>query len=165
MTEQFELRLALPAVWERIDPVREAVRKLVGVFADEELQDALSMVSAELLENAVKYGKPSSDIRLSVGVSSGSIVIEATNAVEPGSAHVHSLEERVRWLQAFDDPLEAYTAALERVYTGDAAGGSGLGIVRIAYEGGCRVRCDTSEPSRVTVTARSRRTLTGGTST
>jgi len=165
MTEQFELRLAIPSVWERIDPVREAVRKLVGVFADEELQDALSMVSAELLENAVKYGKPSSDLRLSVGVSSGSIVIEATNEVEPGSAHVHSLEERIRWLQAFGDPLEAYTAALERIYTGDGTTGSGLGIVRIAYEGGCEVRCDTSEPSRVTVTARSRRTLTGGTPT
>ena len=54
----------------------------------------------------------------------------------------------------FDTPADAYVAALQVVYERGSEGHeSGLGLVRIAYEGGCRVTCRTDGDGRVTVRA------------
>ena len=53
------LELSIPPEWTRIDRVREAVASSLGaVFGSSGVDEALSMVSTELLENALKYGTP-----------------------------------------------------------------------------------------------------------
>jgi hypothetical protein len=120
------------------------------------------MVSAELLENAVKYGAQNEPIELVVKDDDSIVEICVTNAISPASTHPKALVERIAWVKRFDEPLSAYTAALEKMYALErAAEENGLGIVRISYEGGCDVECDVSTPGRVRVWARSRSRLMG----
>jgi len=150
------LDLAVPTDWTRIDQVREAVgHSVAAVFGDLELKDALAMVSAELLENALKYGRPAQgDVRISLRDDAGRLVVTVTNEVDEGSEHARLLDELVRWVREADSPLAAYEAALARTISDETeALRSGLGLARISYEGGCDLDCDTSEPGRVTVRA------------
>lgn len=152
------LDLWIPGDWERINLLREAVARCVAaVFGDVELRDALPMVSAELLENAVKYGIPGTGVNLSIHAEHDSLVVFVTNEIE-GVKHVDALKQRLEWLRSFPDPYEAYTAALSEIYAQAASRRAGedggLGLVRVSYEGGCRVDCDTSETGKITVSAR-----------
>jgi hypothetical protein len=144
------VELCIPPEWARIDPVRQAVGLcVVAVFANDDLRDALGMVCAELLENAIKYGKPDPKgvlVRL-VERQLGDrreVVLSVTNAVEEASHHLSALRQRISWIKSFASASEAYMAALTQVYErSDAQGGeSGLGLVRIAYEGNCSLDCE-----------------------
>jgi hypothetical protein len=149
------LDLAIAHEWERIDLVREAVgRCVMAVFADEELKDALSMVCAELLENAMKYGSAGADVTLAIRDDGEALTVTVTNAIDDQSLHVGELRSRIDWLRGCANPADAYTQALAKIYAKGNVDESGLGIVRIAYEGGCLVECDTSDPRKVVVHAR-----------
>lgn len=148
------VELALPAEWGRIEPTREAVALLIkAMFGDADLETALGMVSAELLENAVKYSKPASHLRLSVHAEGARVVIAVTNPVDDASTHVEALRARFAWLANFATPADAYMAALERFSEHLKAEDRGLGIFRIAYEGGCGVDFDLSAAGEVTIRA------------
>jgi hypothetical protein len=149
-----QLDLAVPTDWERIDAVREAVARCVtAVFADGDLKDAVAMVSAELLENAFKYGKEDQgDVTIRVRAVGDRVEVSVTNAVEADSPHTVKLAERVAWVNEFGDPLAAYEAAMARAFT-DELEQSGLGLARISYEGGCALALDTSQVGQITVTA------------
>ena len=157
MRQLIRLELVIPADWDRIDTIREGVGLcLAAVFGHGELKEALSMVSAELLENAVKYAKPGpSGIGFSLRREGERLIVAVTNVIDE-TISLHELRERIDWLRQFADPAEAYIAALAKIYEQpppSAGGGSGLGLVRIAYEGGCQVECDTSVPGQLTVWA------------
>jgi hypothetical protein len=149
------LDLSLPPEWARIDPTREAVGLLVlAMFGDDDLRDALAMVSEELLENAIKYSKADTTVSLSIHDEDGRVVVAVTNAVDERSGHIDLLRARLDWISGFPTAADAYGAAIGRVYERKAAGGDGgLGIVRIAYEGRCGIDVDLSEPGKVTVRA------------
>jgi hypothetical protein len=153
------LDLSLPPEWSRIDPTREAVGLLVlAMFGDDDLRDALAMVSEELLENAIKYCRPDSTVSISIRHEDDDVVVSVTNAVEEGAAHLEVLQKRLDWMRRFPSAAEAYAAAIGRVYErGAPAAGApveaGLGIVRIAYEGRCAIDLDLSSPGQVTVHA------------
>jgi hypothetical protein len=164
MTEVQDLHVELQILpeWSRIDPVRQAVGLCVeAVFGNEDLRDALGMVCAELLENAIKYGKPAPHkVRLVLSNSEQpqrhEVTLSVINAVDEASHHVELLQQRIGWIQRFDSSAEAYMAALTLVYErAEAQGGEGgLGLVRIAYEGGCRLDCDCPEQGVMAVHAR-----------
>lgn len=151
-----QLELSIPPEWSRIDPTRDAVGLLVmAMFGDDDLRDALAMVSEELLENAIKYCAPDSAVSIAIRNEGDRVTIAVTNVVDGDSAHLDLLSERVAWLSRFASPAEAYAAAISRVYEqGERPPGEpGLGIVRIAYEGRCDVAVDLSVAGRVTVRA------------
>lgn len=156
MKTGIRLDLSIPPDWTRIELVRKAVGFCVwAVFGRGDLRDSLSMVSAELLENAVKYSAPDREVRLSITEEPDKLVVAVTNDVE-GDGHVTTLAQRLEWLKTFSSAADAYMAALSEVFDHkgeDRAGEGGLGIVRIAYEGGCNLDCDTSKPGQVTVRA------------
>jgi hypothetical protein len=148
--------------WERIDSVRSAVlASVAAVFPDGELRDTLAMVSTELLENAVRYGEPERDVAFSLRDDGADVLVTVSNGVDPASHHVQALQAKVTWLSGFADPLEAYSAALREVYESfePMREASGLGIVRIHYEGRCQLSCEVSEPGRISVSARRLRSL------
>jgi hypothetical protein len=157
--EQLRLDLDIESEWERIDDVREAVATcVVAAFGDVDLKHVLAMVTAELLENAVKYGRPNRGVALSLRGDAHELTITVSNAVEKGSRHAQQLHDRLRWLRGFKEPFEAYTAALQQVYerTIPDADDFGLGLARIYYEGKCQIDCDVSHPERLSVSARLR---------
>ena len=154
--QTIQLDFRIPTEWGRIEPAREAIGSfIVAVFADTDMKDALSMVCAELLENAIKYGTPDPDgVRLCFRTELGELVIAVTNRVENGSHHMAVLEEKLAWIRAFPDATAAYMAALSEVYERpEEEQNGGLGLVRIAYEGGCRIEC-SADANTLTVTAR-----------
>ncbi len=152
------LSLDIPADWSKIDPAREAVGLLVlALFGDDNLRDALAMVSEELLENAIKYSRPASSVSLAIEHRDDGVEISVTNAVDESAGHLAALSERVAWVGSFPTPAEAYTAALSRLYAQNTPGMTGLGLARIAYEGRCVLVCDTAVSGRVTVRARCQR--------
>jgi anti-sigma regulatory factor (Ser/Thr protein kinase) len=138
MAHELMMELSVPPDWGRIDPIRQAVALCVSaVFADNDLKDSVSMVCAELLENAMKYGKlDAGPVRLSVSEKEDRVVVAVTNAFDPSSTHVDHLKKKVDRIKSFDTPSEAYMAFATEVYEKkDDCGG--LGLARIAYEGGC----------------------------
>ena len=156
------VELTIPPEWSRIDPVRQAVGLCVAaVLANDDLRDALAMVCAELLENAIKYGKPDPRgvcVQLQqrpIGTQI-EVTLSVTNAVEQASHHLAMLQQRIAWIRTFESPGEAYMAALTTVYErAEAQGGEGgLGLVRIAYEGGCLLDCTSPAEGVMTVLAR-----------
>lgn len=132
------LDLAVRGDWADVERVRTSVWNcLTAAFGADDLRDALAMVTAELLENAVKHGDPGCPglcSRLSVLVSGerGVVCVESCATTDTAAR----VMELLAWLRGFPSSAEAYRAKLIEVAstTGD---GSGLGLARIAYEGGC----------------------------
>jgi two-component sensor histidine kinase len=150
-----DLDLTIPPEWSRIDPTREAVGLLVqAMFGDDDLRDALAMVSEELLENAIKYSAPGHGVRLSIRHDRDRVTVEVSNMVDEAAGHANVLRERVEWLRGFPDAAAAYREAIGRVYARQKRvdGEAGLGIVRIAYEGRADVTC-ALDGGRLTVRA------------
>ncbi|MCC6645037.1 MAG: sensor histidine kinase [Polyangiaceae bacterium] len=152
MDKVLKLDLRIPPQWARIERVRVAVSTCVSaVFADTDLEDALAMTCAELIENAIKYGHPSADrVQLTLFDRPDHVVVEVVNT--PASdASVAALRSRIEWIASFPTAQDAYFAAIAAVSEkpeGDT--GSGLGLVRIAYEGGCKLSCELRDELLVT---------------
>jgi hypothetical protein len=152
MTGALSLAVELQPDWHNVTRASEAVALLaLGRYGDGDLRDALAMVSGELLENAIKYADPQQLVRLSLHEDATTIVVTVTNAVVQ-DANIQRLADRLAWLRSHPDPAEAWAAALAQsaVLRGASAG---LGIIRIAYEGGSRIDYDASTPGTLTVRA------------
>jgi hypothetical protein len=137
-----ELRLppqweALPTAWE---PCGQVLRD-AGLPEDDVY--ALCMVTQELLENAVKYGRFDRDgdaITLAVRPSEEDVVIEVRNPLGVDAPRLQQFEQAIQWIRGFQDPFEAYVEKLKQVSQHRyAEGKSGLGLTRMAYEGHCMV--------------------------
>jgi hypothetical protein len=151
---QVLLERRVPRDWDGIDAIREEVARSMAAPADQDAREAMGMIAAELLENAVKFGLARPEgIGLALTREGPDVVLVVENAVDPGSPDLKSLLDRVAWCAGFATAEAAYMAALADVYAQPSARG-GLGIVRIVYEGGCRVSCDTTRPGLVRVSAR-----------
>jgi hypothetical protein len=159
-TLKIELRVA--PQWSRVEPVREAVSLCVGVvYAADDLQHGISMTAAELMENAVKYGSPADNrVSLSLSEADGEVTIEVTNRIAEGSRGPDVLAERIAWIASFPSAAEAYVAAIAGVAS-EGGAASGLGLVRIAYEAGCRLSLQR-DGDLLTVRAHYRVTSCGG---
>jgi anti-sigma regulatory factor (Ser/Thr protein kinase) len=160
LNEELSIRLRVPAEWSGIEPVREAVGKVLHVVClDRDLEDAVSMVCAELLDNALRYGRHDGGrgISFSLQILEGQLVVSVSHAVAFGSPDVPRLLDRLAWVTQKEDPAQAFVEALGQVgaRAPDAPGdgGVGVGLARVAYMGGCRLACDTSTRDRITVIA------------
>ena len=140
MRRLFHLELPLRQEWEAIEPLRNGVTAcLRAVFRDLAVCEALAMVAGELLENAVKFGDrgPRADqgFGLSVRGDERGVEIEVSNPVDTSSKAVALLLAEISRIGHAVSAQEAYLDAMRRVAL--RGGGSGLGLARIAHEGGC----------------------------
>src|SRR6185295_18233083 len=93
--------LSMPCNWERIETLRQAVSLCAAAaFEDPDLEERVAMVSAELLENAVKHGRPE-PIRYQLHDEKDFIVISVRNAVDNLSPSIATLVARLSWLSSF----------------------------------------------------------------
>ncbi len=126
--------------WDEVDNVREAAGRFLGSLEiDAEVVDAVTMVACELTENAIKYGEFQSEDRISVSITERphGILVEVKNPIGEGAEeHLMKLDEMIQWIRGYQDPFEAYLERLEEVSKRALEDEeSGLGLVRIAYEG------------------------------
>jgi hypothetical protein len=161
--DQFSFSLDLPVrnEWRNVELLRTSVENCFqAVFSDLDGKSAISMVTGELLENALKYGDWDSEesrraFRLRVDGDRTRAVVTVQNPIKPGDPGLREVLDTVAWIRTFKTPGDAYRARLLEIAQsaeGDDAP-SRLGLVRVAYEGNCSVEA-TVDGATLTVTAR-----------
>jgi hypothetical protein len=101
---------------------------------------AAAMVVCELTENASKYGsfKAQQDpVSIVITVEGTTVTIEVRSKVSSANdENLRKLDRAVQWIRGFQNPFEAYLERLKEVSAQSLESSeSGLGLVRIAYEG------------------------------
>lgn len=138
---QKSLKVDISPIWEEIEPAKGTLTDFLSDLGfSEDAVDALTMVTGELMENAVKYGSfqlPSDQVGVEIRVSQGGVTIEVTNPVDEVSYHhLKNLDKAIQWIRGYQDPFEAYVDKLKEISKKPLHDEeSGLGLVRIAYEG------------------------------
>jgi hypothetical protein len=135
------LELVLSPEWGTIkDTWDTCLAHLAAQGLDEDTAYSLGMVAQELLENAVKYGafSPGRDrIHFAISGQVESLVIEVRTPLGDPSG-LERLDGMVQWIRGFQNPFEAFVERLKEIAARPYAHPeSGLGLVRVAYEGQC----------------------------
>ena len=136
------LELELAPEWEAIHQSwTPCMEHLAREGVDSDTAYSLCMVAQELLENAVKYGafEPGRErIRLHLSGHEGTFTVEVRSPLAADVGVLARLDGMVQWIRGFQNPFEAFVERLKAVSASGAAQfESGLGLVRIAYEGQC----------------------------
>jgi hypothetical protein len=127
--------------WEEIHRAREnCARYLADCKFSSEVINAITMVVHELLENALKYGNYEKNdvcITYSLQVSKNKIITEVINPISgEDTPHFKMLDKTIQWIRGYQNPFEAYIEKLKEVSERPLKNKeSGLGLVRVAYEG------------------------------
>jgi two-component sensor histidine kinase len=153
----FYIDLPVKSEWSNVDLLRTSVQSCFSaVFSDIEGCHALAMVTGELLENAIKYGDWSGEdhrFRLRVWGEGNRAHVSVENPIKSGDTGATEVIKTLGWMGQFTTPDEAYRARLLEIAEGIGANSSTskLGLVRIAYEGNCRLGAEVVNDSlRVT---------------
>ena len=107
------------------------------------------MVISELIENGIKYMGlndgikysdnilPGTKVDIMLNISKNEITIEVINPVDDSAQkHLKQLDKTIQWIRGYQDPFEAYIEKLKEISKRPLKDmESGLGLVRIAYEG------------------------------
>lgn len=149
----------LEPTWDELDKVAEILNSffMQNAISDEHY-DPIFMVTTELLENSIKYGSFSNKaakISLTLRKKKNRVFIEVKNPISEKSAlHLSKLDSKIQWIRGFQNPFEAYVERLREVSTKTLEEGeSGLGLVRIAYEGQSLLDFFVDEENNLTVIA------------
>ncbi|MDH4262954.1 MAG: ATP-binding protein [Spirochaetia bacterium] len=137
------LKLKINPVWEELDYVREQVEIFLAKhnFNSDQIH-ALMMTTSELAENAIKYGHYETDkdkIDIFLDIYPKEVIIEVKNKIhDVDNEELKELDENIQWIRGYQNQYEAYMEKLKHVSAKNLKKGeSGLGLVRIAYEGQC----------------------------
>ncbi len=148
------IELLVRAEWDNVERVRRLIHEAaLAAYGSPDVADALGMMAAELLDNAIRHGRGHSP-RLLVDDQGDKLSVAITSSiVEAAPEHLDELRRRIELLNAFSDPAEAFRATIRERPRGTV---NGLGLARVLFEGDCRLDCDTSRPAEVTVRATTR---------
>ncbi|HUS69032.1 MAG TPA: hypothetical protein VMZ28_31060 [Kofleriaceae bacterium] len=136
----FSIDLPVRNDWRNVDVIRSSVQNCFSaVFVDLAGCHALSMVTGELLENAIKYGhwrQREQVFRLRIAGDARHAQVVVENPAIEESGHVERLQRAIDWIRSFPTPADAYRARLREIADlVDTGGTRQLGLVRVAYEG------------------------------
>jgi hypothetical protein len=152
-------RLPISQRWQSIDALHRTIAgSTEDVLEDPKLSQTLAMVASELIENAVKYGAWSRSRAAGVVVQqretpAGEVFdIEVTNPVQSGD-DFRAVQDTLAWIASFPSPREAYVSRIRQLAEDVEIAESRLGLVRVAYEGGCQVRAELLDGDMLRVTA------------
>ena len=135
------LQVSLPASpsWDAIELIRGSVLACVNVsFPDPALAARMGLVAGELMENAVKYGswREGRHGRFSLELcdTEDRLAIEVSCPAGDGDPNVDRLQEELERIAGAPSPEEAFLRGMRGVALRRH---KGLGLARIAHEGGC----------------------------
>ena len=138
----FCIEVPIRPEWRNVDLLRTSILTcLAAVFHSEDLSHTVSMVAGELIENAIKFGDWRSDessFRLHVHGDREELAVEVSNPYPADSDGPRRVQSIIETLGEYATAKDAYTARLREL--GEmpmGANESRLGLLRIAYEGGC----------------------------
>jgi len=142
-TVGFNFTIDFPVLgeWENVDQVRLSLQSFIAtLFQNVDLRHTLAMVAGELLENAVKYAHRSDDntmFRLKIwGALSDVAFVQVANPVDAESAKF--VLDAIANIRNAPSVAETYFERMREIATRPSRM-SRLGLLRIAYEGGCEL--------------------------
>jgi len=147
MSGRFGFSIDLPVRndWRNVDLMRSSIQScFTAVFRDLDGCHAMSMITGELLENAMKYGhwgEREQVFRLRITGDSAHATIVVENPASRASGHVERLQQCIDWIRGFGNPRDAYRARLREIADADPGQSRQLGLVRVAYEGSGVLSC------------------------
>ncbi len=155
----FQIRVPIGQDWRNVELLRTSILScLAAVFRDTDFCQSVGMIAGELIENAIKYGKWSNSdpgsFNVNVQGNSERVAVEVCNPV-PSVDNFRNVRQTLERLRSYPSPRDAYLERLREVAS--ARGGeSGLGLLRIAYEGSCDLEatCEEDRLLRVRATTR-----------
>jgi len=150
--------IIIEPAWDEIEKARNQIsRFLVDHHILEDLVQAETMIFSELIENGVKYGKflPGDHVETHVNIDDHLITIEVIHPIDTADRdHLRELDEMIQWIRGYQDSFEAYIEKLKEIAKKSIKDKkSGLGLVRIAYEGGAILDFYINEDSKLNVSA------------
>lgn len=127
--------------WENVDQVRLSLQSCIAhLFQNVDHRELLSMVAGELLENAVKYAHRTEEVtmfRLKIwGALGEGAYVQVSNPVGPRDATLAL--ESIRGINSASSVADAYMQRMLEIAS-RPSNLSRLGLLRIAYEGGCEL--------------------------
>jgi hypothetical protein len=156
---RFRLELPIPPNWQSIELLHRTIASCTeALLHDQRLCQTLAMVASELIENAVKYGDWSRVGGASIVISpraepGGEVIdIEVTNLIA-GEAGYKAVHDTLAWIASFPSSREAYVARIKHLSEEIEPEQSRLGLVRVAYEGGCEIIATLASADVLRVTA------------
>ena len=135
------LKIEIAPDWDELERIRlEAGQFLERHGLADQVNHSTVMVLSELLENSVKYGsfsRKTDKVSVTLDLSPELITVEVSNPISDSSLpDLATLDKMIQWVRGFQDPFEAYVKRLREISKKPLDDKeSGLGIVRIAYEG------------------------------
>jgi len=138
----FHIELPILGSWHTVEVLRTTLLNcLATVFESQTYCETLGMISAELLENAIKYGQriPTAGepaFRLKVTGTKDRVEIAVSNPVDRASPGLDRLFALLADLAVVGAAERVYLEKLRAVAADPTAQG-GLGLARIVYESGC----------------------------
>lgn len=142
--------------WDQIASARnDSFKFLSSNGMNTDVVDTITMITGELLENAIKYGSIKSDILYSISIESKTITVEVKNPIEESSdENLRRLDRIIQWIRGYQNPFEAYVEKLKEVAAKPLEDStSGLGLTRIAYEGQSIVDFYAADNGMISVSA------------
>lgn len=144
----FAIDLPVRGDWANFDLLRTSVQSCVtAMFGELDGRHALAMVTGELIENAIKYGDwtgaEARQFHLRVWGEGRAVYVVVENPVRAGDRNADEVLRTLGWVRGFPSAIEAYRARLLEVAAADRdPSTSKLGLVRIAYEGDCKLTAE-----------------------
>ena len=135
------MKLNVRPKWDEIEKARG---KCDAFFCAQGLSNdsvhMLTMIISELIENGIKYGNfepQGKKVEVSISIANRALTVEVLNPVDDQAQdHLGRLDRTIQWIRGYQDPFEAYVERLKEVSKKPLTDEeSGLGLVRIAYEG------------------------------
>lgn len=154
-----KMHIDLAPEWDKLEEIRlEAGRFLEQHGLTQSINHSMVMVLSELLENSIKYGSfTEGSAKVSVDLECGrnQIMVEVTNPIDESCLpDLDNLDRMIQWVRGFQDPFEAYVKRLREIAKKSLDDKeSGLGIVRIIYEGQVDLDFFVTDKDLLTVSA------------
>lgn len=127
--------------WDEIEKIRNESAEFLQSheFSDNTIH-SLSMIISELIENGIKYGNfkiVENRVVVIINIERNAVTIEVLNPVDASAdEHLSKLDKTIQWIRGYQDPFEAYIERIKEVSKKPLKDTeSGIGLVRIAYEG------------------------------
>jgi hypothetical protein len=154
-----EFEIVVDSDWGKMSELNEAILGyLESAKLSAEMANRYTMVACELTENGIKYGSfeaIGASIRVQIKLDGEAISVAVTNPIGEGTrSYLHELDHTIQWIRGFQDPFEAYIERMRAIsHEPLEVDRSGLGLVRITYEGRSALDFFVEEDSTLSVSA------------
>lgn len=142
----FAIDVPVTSEWPNVEHLRASVDRMIRLIAgDPSAGQTVSLVAAELAENAIKYGtwaEGAGTLRVRVWGDYPRAHVMVESPLAPGGDVPPALSDTLAFIDGYPTPLEAYQAKIAERAEHPDGGGSGLGLLRISYEAGCKLHAE-----------------------